>query len=201
MADDAAEDEAPVDGAAAGQRKSFFQAPNVREDVRALPQIFRSRRLMWLPLLLILIGFVLTLTIGALPEGVAGIASLYVQYFFLPPPIFTFFITGYVAPRASYLVGGIYGFIAGVLWTVALGALGTQPVTNGAEAPADPVAGAIAAILYGTLFGSLLAAFAAWYRDFLRNMRVRGDQRRAEKELEARAKRRQERQEARRGTR
>jgi hypothetical protein len=94
--------------------------PDVRADVRALPQVFLSRRLMWLPLLLLGVGFALMLVTPGLSTEIQGITVLFLQFFFVPPALFTFFIAGFVAPRASYLVGLIYGLLAGVLWSIIL---------------------------------------------------------------------------------
>jgi signal transduction histidine kinase len=166
--------------------------PNVREDIRDLPSIVRSRRLIWLPLVVLFVGFALIMSVTALPPSIAGIAVLYIEFFYIPPALFTFFIAGFVTPRASYMVGAIYGAIAGVLWFISL-------VSPDLVATTEAFVGTLTAyVLNGLVFGTLAAAFAAWYRDFLRGMQQRGRERRADQEARERAKRRDERQEARR---
>lgn len=176
----------------ARERPRMFRMPNIREDIKALPSVFRSRRLLWLPLLLLLVGAALVMTIMALPSSIASIALLYVEFFFVPPALFTFFIAGFLAPRASYLVGAIYGVIGGILWFITLVSPAEVPDTQ------TFMGSALSYIWNGFLFGTLAAAFAAWYRDFLRSMQDRGKQRRADAEAKERAKRREDRQVARR---
>jgi signal transduction histidine kinase len=173
-------------------RRPLFRMPNVREDIRALPSMFRTHRLLWLPLLLLVVGFILVMTLRELPPSIVGIAGIFVEFFFLPPALFTFFVAGFIAPRASYLVGLLYGAIAGVLWFIGLVSPALVPDT------ATFVGSAFSFISNGVVFGTLAAAFAAWYRDFLRQMQQRGRDRRADQEAKERAKRREERQEARR---
>ena len=63
--------------------------------------------------ILLLGGFAAILIAPGMTAEVQGILLLYVQFFFIPPALFTFFIAGFVAPRASYLFGLAYGVIAG----------------------------------------------------------------------------------------
>ncbi len=185
---------------AAQPRRPMFRMPDIRSDLKALPQTFMSRRLMWLPLLLLLVGFGLTLIAPGMDVQVQGLMLLFVQFFFVPPALFTFFIAGFVSPRSSYLVGLLYGLLAGVLWATAFLYMGTD-VTGGTGAPglnaSEPLAVFSQMLVIGALYGTLAAAFAAWYRDFLRQMQQRGQQRRADQETRQRDQRRTERQEAR----
>jgi hypothetical protein len=174
------------------ERPRMFKAPNVRADLKALPQMFRTKRLLWVPLVLLLVGLALTLAVPGLAPEAASIAALFVQFFFIPPALFTFFIAGFIAPRGSYLVGLIYGVLAGVMWTIAF-----VPPAALAE-PSAFMAEFAGLVMTGALYGTLAAAFAAWYRDFLRGMQERGKVRRAEQEAKLRAQRRDERQESRR---
>lgn len=180
-------------------RKALFKMPNVREDIRLLPSIFRTRRLLWLPLGLLVLGLALALVIDSLSPEVASILELYLQFFFVPPALFVFFIAGFLAPRASYLVGLLYGLVAGIIWTIAILVTGLAAAsgTTTTTTSYDPliVTGNMLAI--GVVYGTLAAAFAAWYRDFLHGMQERSRQKRVEQEAKERAKRREERQEAR----
>jgi hypothetical protein len=190
-----------ADSAAPVERKPLFTPPKFREDLRALPGMLRTTPLLFLPLVLLLVGFPLFVMVqnNSLAPEVAGIAAYYVQFFFLPPALFTFFIAGFFAPRAAYLVGFIYGIIASVIWTIALlmvGPVAAEPGTPAASP--DPFVVLGTTLVYGLLYGTLAAALASWYRQFLRGISERGRERRAQRELDERAKRRDQRQEARR---
>ncbi len=199
-AQEAAEsDEATEAPAQAPARPSLFKIPNFREDIRLLPSLFRSRWLLWVPLALFLVGLGMALVIAALPAEVAGIVDLYLQFFFMPPALFTFFIAGFVAPRASYLVGFVYGITAGIVWSVAILAngLAATPDQTVPATTTDPIMVTLNMLAIGVIYGTLAAAFAAWYRDFLRGMQDRSRQKKIEQEAKERAKRREERQEGR----
>ena len=192
-----------VTEAAPTERKPLFKLPNIREDLRLLPSIFREKRIVYLPLVLLLVGLadIRALRAGQLSPEISTFAYYYIQFFFAPPALFTFFLAGFFVPRGAYLVGFIYGLIAGVIWSVGFVLAGPVAVTDGGStptaAPPDMVAVVATSFLYGVLYGTLAAALAAWYRDFLRGMQERGKQRRADKEVDERASGREERQEAR----
>jgi hypothetical protein len=184
------------------ERKPLFKLPNIREDIRLLPEIFRTKRMVYLPLVILLVGlpiFVLFARNQLAPE-VATIAYYYVQFFFAPPALFTFFLAGFFVPRGAYLVGFIYGIIAGAIWSVGFALAGPANLSDPSTpstAPVDMVVVVGTAFLYGILYGTLAAALASWYRGFLTGMQERGKQRRQEREVDERAKRAAQRQEAR----
>ena len=176
-------------------RPKMFQLPDFREDIRALPTVFRTRRLVWLPFGLVLIGFILRLLIFGMPVELQTWVVLYLEFFFVPQGLFAYFIAGFLAPRASYLVGGLLGVLSGALYAIAelaTAALGTNiPM-------ADAATGIVYSAFVGMILGTFAGGFAAWYRNFLRQMQDNGRRRRADKEAQERAKRRAERQESRR---
>jgi hypothetical protein len=183
------------------ERKPLFKLPNIREDVRLLPEIFRTKRMVYLPLVILLVGlpiFVLFARNQLAPE-VATIAYYYVQFFFAPPALFTFFLAGFFVPRGAYLVGFIYGIIAGAIWSVGFALAGPASLADPSNpaGQADMVTVTGTAFLYGILYGTLAAALASWYRGFLQGMQERGKQRRQDREVDERAKRAAQRQEAR----
>lgn len=156
-----------------------------------------------MPFILLLVGFGLTyLTyIEQLPAGLVGLAETYIQFFFVPYGLMTFFIGGFLAPRASYLIGFLLGVVDGGLWAILIFIGTTLPAPSGEAAVATTaVDAATQVMLIAVLYGTLAAAFAAWYRSFLRDMQERGRQRRAEREAQERAKRRDERRAAKRPT-
>ncbi len=109
-----------ADTAAAPQTRSAFAMPDVMADIRALPQVFR-KPLVWLPFGMLVLAFVLVLLIveEALPAGaVSDIAGLYVSLTLPPTALFVFFIGGFVAIRASYLVGALLGAFDALLLTI-----------------------------------------------------------------------------------
>lgn len=176
-------------------RPRAFQLPNVLEDLRALPGVFRTRRLVWVPFILVAIGFVLGLVVYGLPEELRPWIGLYLQFFFVPQGLFSYFIAGFVAPRASYLVGLLLGVMSGAMYGIVL--VATLPPDTDATTRAAVESLALSSPVTGAILGTFAGGFAAWYRNFLRNMQTNGQQRRAEREARERAKRREERQEAR----
>ena len=187
-------DEAPIEEPEP-ERRQAFKMPNVREDLRALPSIFRSKPLLLLPFALVIVGFVIALVVFALPPDIQSLALLYLQFVFTPQSLLMYFLVGFLAPRASYLVGLILGTINGFLYMTA--AFLTLP--PGTPVTTEEVAsGFFSYTVMGALLGAFAGGFAAWYRDFLRGMQERGRQRRASREIDERNRRRDERQEARR---
>lgn len=176
-------------------RPRMFQMPNILEDIRALPSIFRSRRLVWVPFILVLIGFILALVIYGIPVEYQPWIALYLQFFFVPQGLFAYFIAGFVAPRASYLIGGLLGVMSGVMYGIAL--VATLPPDTDPVVRASIESVALSSPVMGGVLGTFAGGFAAWYRNFLRGMQQNGQQRRADREARERAKRREERQEAR----
>ena len=90
--------------------RASFRPPNVREDLRALPSLIVDRSV-WLPSLL-------TLAAG-IAFGITGggnwLIALIATYFVAPPALGSVFLGGFLAPRASYLVGLIIGFVSAVV--------------------------------------------------------------------------------------
>ena len=161
-----------------------FAMPNVREDLQALPQVFR-KRLVWAPFGMLLLAFLLELARqnGALPEGqVSEIALLYVQLTLPPTSLFVFFIGGFVAERASYLVGAILGAFDAALITV-LVLIAPEESLEGSGI-SEVAEGLLPLWGIAILVGIFSAAFAAWYKRFLRSSQERARVNRAARERE-----------------
>ncbi len=119
-------------------------------------------------------GLALALVLNSLPSAVASVADLYLQFFFIPPALFTFFIAGLVAPRAGYVVGLIYGVIAGVIWSIAILATGlsttTDPTTPATAYDAPTVVLNMLAI--GVIYGVLATVLGRFIRRLIDNLRA-----------------------------
>jgi hypothetical protein len=188
----------PAETAEAPQRSSFFTIPNVREDIAAVPDMFRTKRLLWLPFVLLLASFFVALGLpyAAIDQGIAQLLFLFVCMVFVPSGLFTFLIGGFLAPRASYLVGALLGFENAVLLALFL-LVRSDQIPVSATSDQAPVGLAIY-VGYALVVGPLAAAFAAWYRNFLNRMGTQGRDRRAAREAELAKKRRDEKRAAKR---
>ena len=175
-------------------KPSMFRMPDVREDLRQLPQMFRTRKILWLPFVMLVVTFVVALLWiqGVLPNDLGWLVSLAVELLLRPTGLFIFFIGGFLAPRASYLVGAILGIIDGILWAL-LGFLvpGSTVSSDGQiQTTGQPLtfADAVVFILVATVVGILAASFAAWYRNFLRSSQERARQNRMARDQQRAAK-------------
>lgn len=177
------------------QRSSLFRIPNVREDIASIPDMFRTRRLLWLPFVLLLASFVVALTLH-FDETDNEFLALFVQMALFPQGLIVFLLAGFLAPRASYLVGFLLGVIDALLLLVLFGVVRGQETVASAGDQA-PVGLAIF-VGYAVVVGPLAAAFAAWYRSFLNRMGSQGRERRMAREAEQAKKRREEKRAAKR---
>lgn len=168
------------------RRPALFRFPNVVEDLRSLPGMFRDKPLLFVPIGLMLVAFVLVLV--PLPDDatIRFVVQFYVSSF-LYPAIIAMFLGGVLAPRASYLVGLLIGVLNGVL-LVALYAI--APGKTAATPPGEFASGLLQLFLIPTLYGIAIGAFAAWYRDWMRRS---SERRRATLEARARERKREQR--------
>ena len=179
-------------------RGSMFAMPDVIDDIKALPMVFR-KPLVWLPFGMLTATFVLSVALinGAfdeLPEMVANGISLYINLTLHPTSLFIFFIGGFVAPRASYIVGGILGVLSATVWTAVM-IIATDTMreqysdtllTTTAEGEIIGLTSDAILQTYamGLVIGVLAGGFASWYRRFLRSSQERAAANRAQKERE-----------------
>ncbi|CAN5497924.1 hypothetical protein BH24CHL9_BH24CHL9_10670 [soil metagenome] len=111
----------PDEPVAAAPGRPSMRMPDVRADLAALPSVFRDRPLVLLPFGMLVAAFLLALARqnGLLPVGGVGdIAVLYVRLTLPPTALFVFFIGGFLAPRASWLVGALLGAFDALLITL-----------------------------------------------------------------------------------
>jgi hypothetical protein len=150
-------------GFGAAFRGAYHRA-DIRSDLAWLPNVFRSKAF-WIPL-----GLAGASAIAHVLSPTA-ITYLLIQYFIWAPPIGLLFITGFLAPRASYLFGAILGLVSSAMFGALLysGAWNNSASIVGAN-PVDPgLYGAFMAqwILLSVLAGPFFAGAVAWYRRFL----------------------------------
>jgi hypothetical protein len=128
--------------------RASFRPVNLGEDLRYLPKLLIDRSV-WLPILLTIAAGVAF----AVTSGSNWLVNLVATYFVAPPALGSVFIGGFLAPRASYLVGLIVGFVSAVVASAIIltsstslmtgQPLGTTPTpTPGASIAASPSASA-----------------------------------------------------------
>ena len=147
--------------------REAFHPVDVRSDLRALPQLIRHRAF-WIPALLTLASVVLFIVIR--PEGRTDFLSIITiflfQYFIVTPAIGGVFIAGFMAPRASWLLGVLVGLVAAACYSFLVfnGYVGIAPTGDTSALARDVV---IAAFIMSPIVGAFFASTAAWYRRFL----------------------------------
>lgn len=117
--------------------RAAFRPANFREDLAALPRLLRHKSV-WLPAL-ISIG---TTGVLLVTGGRDVVSALIYQYFIVTPPIGAIFLSGFLAPRASYLTGAIAGLVGAICLAVLVAASSTGTLGGGTPA-ASPSPSAI----------------------------------------------------------
>jgi hypothetical protein len=141
--------------------RSSFHPLHLREDLAALPSLVRHRSL-WLPVLVTIVSTVAVVATG----GKDVITPFLFAYFVQTPALGGVFLAGFLAPRASWLLGGIVGLVAAVGYVAVLSLVpGAISPTAPGNAKLEEIA--ISAFLLSPIMGGLFAAIAAWYRRFL----------------------------------
>lgn len=148
-------------GMGAAFRQSFHPV-DVRADLASLPWLATHTKALWVPILITVVGTVAVAVISSPGD----ITSIVYQYFVAPPAIGGVFIAGFLAPRASWLLGVIVGFVSAIANAVLvvffpLAIFATVP---NADQTRELV---LTGLLLSPVFGALFAAGAAWYRRFL----------------------------------
>jgi hypothetical protein len=135
--------------------------PRIREDLILLPGQVTHPSL-WLPVLIT----IATTVAVVVSSGRDLVTPILFAYFVQTPAIGGVFLAGFLAPRASWLLGAIVGLVA------AIGYVAVLVLVPGALGPAAPAGTlesvAVSAIILSPILGALFASAAAWYRRFLR---------------------------------
>jgi hypothetical protein len=151
----------PAPGQRLGIAESFrrsFRPLDIRADLAALPSLIRHRAF-YLPALLTIASTGVVVATG----GSDVVSAFLYAYFIQTPAIGAVFIAGFMAPRASWLLGVVIGLLSAVCYTFIIQS-GIAGSTSGGAAATDVVA---AAFLLSPVMGALFASAAAWYRRFL----------------------------------
>jgi hypothetical protein len=146
--------------------REAFRPLDARADLRLLPRLLRTKAF-WVPVLLTLASTAIFAAVrpSTSSDPLSLIAAFLFQYFIVTPGIGAVFIAGFLAPRASWLIGGLVGVVTAACYSF-LGLGGFIPLAPGAAAPVarDVV---LAAFGLSPVLGALFASAAAWYRRFL----------------------------------
>jgi hypothetical protein len=151
-------------GARPGLTSAFraaYHPANVREDLAALPRLVRHWSF-FVPILMIVAGAFVAFTFWNFTGG-----QLAWQVLVFPGSGFGLpqLVTGFFAPRASYMLGFLVSLVQGVVATIFILQLSSR---LGTPFPSDQIPGLLTqSFLAGPVSGTLFAAAAAWYRRFL----------------------------------
>lgn len=142
--------------------KLAFRPLDIRGDLRALPYIAVHSKALWLPCVLVIASAVAF----AITGGKDLVTQFMFAYFIQTPAIGGVFLAGFLAPRASWLLGAIVGLVSAICYS----ALILTVFASVVAASPDPNIGTqtiAGAFLLSPAMGAFFAAAAAWYRRFL----------------------------------
>jgi hypothetical protein len=136
---------------------------HVRADLEALPWIAIHTKALWLPLLITIAATVFIIA----TNGSDGISQFLFAYFVQTPAIGGVFIAGFLAPRASWLLGVIVGFVSAACYAILVLVYPTAIYASAPPTAEQARDIAISAFVLSPVIGGFFAAGAAWYRRFL----------------------------------
>ncbi len=141
--------------------------PNFREDLATLPSLLTHPAL-WLPVLITILGSVVVAVVGIGQSSIVGLlAAVVFQFFLFPPSLGGPFVAGFLAPRASWLLGAIVGLVSAVCYSVIILAFPLAVTTKVPDAALTQSA-VLSSFVLSPVVSAVFAAAAAWYRRFLR---------------------------------
>lgn len=143
--------------------RASFRPLDLRGDLRALPQIALHTKALWIPVALVLGSTVLFVV----TRGTDMLTRVFLfPYFIQTPAIGGVFIAGFLAPRASWLLGVIVGLVAAACYSfLVLTVLSDLAAAAGTPGLTQEVIAS--AFVLSPVMGALFASAAAWYRRFL----------------------------------
>jgi hypothetical protein len=151
--------------------RESFRPLDLRGDLAYLPSLIRHKSVLapvGLSVASTVLLFVsapnLTSTGGGSSAGPVGFLAVFLfQYFVVSPPVGAAFLAGFLAPRASWVAGGIAGLVA----VACLATLVYSPTFSDLLGSGEASAYIAAAVLYSVVGSAAFASAAAWYRRFL----------------------------------
>lgn len=144
-----------------------FRPLDLRGDVRAFPRIATRTKSLWIPVVLTTLATIAVIVIGVRQTDLAGVLTNFAfQYFVYTPAIGGVFIAGFLAPRASWLLGIVVGLFAAACFSVVILAFPLQ-IYPTAPTNDEATAAVGSAFFLSPVMGALFASAAAWYRRFL----------------------------------
>jgi hypothetical protein len=134
---------------------------DVRADLAALPWLATHTKALWVPVLVTVAASVAVLFTG----GSDVISAFFFAYFVQTPAIGGVFIAGFLAPRASWLLGIIVGLVSALGYTTYVLVVASRTVP--APDPDLVRTTIISSFVLSPVMGAVFASGAAWYRRFL----------------------------------
>ena len=135
---------------------------HVRQDLASLPWIAVHTKALWVPVLITVAS-----TIAVIGTQGGTLSQFMFAYFIQTPAIGGVFIAGFLAPRASWLLGVVVGLVSALCYSILV--LGFSSTIYPAAPPSPDTARdvAVSAFVLSPVIGGFFAAGAAWYRRFL----------------------------------
>jgi len=141
--------------------RASFRPLNVRGDLAALPSLVTHKAL-WLPVLVTVLTAVATTASG----GADVVTPLLFTYFIVTPAVGGVFLAGFLAPKASWLLGVIVSLVAALCY-IAMGSATRLPEPFQAAFSSAQTEAILYTLIWSPLLGAFFASAAAWYRRFL----------------------------------
>ena len=141
--------------------KASFTPLDIRGDFAALPWIATRTKALWLPALITIAA---TIGVAVLPQNM--LTNFVFAYFVQTPALGGVFLAGFLAPRASWLLGVLIGLLSALCYAVLILFF---PLKLYTEVPPAGTAQEIivSGLVLSPVMGAIFAAAAAWYRRFL----------------------------------
>jgi hypothetical protein len=143
--------------------RASFRPMNVRQDVAALPWIATHTHALWIPLAITLASTIFIIV----SKGEGTIGQFMFAYFIQTPAIGSVFIAGFLAPRASWLLGVVVGLFSAICYSILVLVFPTSIYVAAPPSPDVAREVVVSALVLSPIIGAFFAAGAAWYRRFL----------------------------------
>jgi hypothetical protein len=142
--------------------RNAFRPLDVRGDLAALPTIAVRTKALWVPLLLVVASTVAF----AITQGTDLVTQFMFAYFVQTPAIGGVFLAGFLAPRASWLLGLIVGLVSAICYSALILTV-FNAVVEASQVQGLAQDAIVSAFILSPIMGAFFAAAAAWYRRFL----------------------------------